>query len=84
MTTVTEALENAERLRKEIPQLVQPESLCLHMVALADEVNRLRAWIDDLDVIATYSGQNGRREWHGAEVGWMHPGDVAYFGKPKP
>ncbi len=35
------ALMSAERTRDEIPKLVQPEKVCFHMVALADEVYRL-------------------------------------------
>lgn len=41
--TVEDALRRAEKVRGEIPHLVQPESSAYDLVALADEVKRLRA-----------------------------------------
>lgn len=41
MRTLEDALRNAERLRREIPLLVQPGATCFDMVALADEVKLL-------------------------------------------
>lgn len=40
--TLEDALRNAERLRREIPLLVQPEDTAYDMVTLADEIYRLR------------------------------------------
>lgn len=46
--TLDEALAYAERLRVEIPQLIQPEPSAFYVVLLADEILRLR---EDLDRI---------------------------------
>ena len=40
--TLEDALRNAERIRKEIPLLVQPEDTAYDMVLLADEIYTLR------------------------------------------
>lgn len=47
------------------------------------ERDRLRKWIDDLEVVERHSGKTDRREW-GRCGEWLHPGDVIYIGKDKP
>ena len=41
--TLDIALRNAERLRQELPHLIQPSGTDIDMVILADEIKRLRA-----------------------------------------
>ncbi len=40
--TLEQSLKNAERLKKEIPELIQPEAEAFDMVNLADEIKRLQ------------------------------------------
>ncbi len=40
--TLEQSLRNAERIREELPELVQPEAEAYDMVNLADEIYRLR------------------------------------------
>ena len=42
---VSDALHNAERIRKELPLLIQPSASDRHLVALADEIYRLRKYL---------------------------------------
>ena len=44
--TLEQSLRNAERIREEIPELIQPEAEAYDMVNLADEVYRLRKKLD--------------------------------------
>jgi hypothetical protein len=57
--TIQQAMANAERLRTELPHLIQPSSTYIDIVVLADEVLKWRAlakraadeaagWYDDL------------------------------------
>ena len=45
--TLEQSLKNAERLREEIPQLIQPEPTEYDMILLADEVYKMRVLIKE-------------------------------------
>jgi hypothetical protein len=49
--TLEDAMRNSERLRNELPQLVQPTNSDYDMVRLADEVNRLQAKVLELEFL---------------------------------
>jgi SMC interacting uncharacterized protein involved in chromosome segregation len=51
---------------------------------LQKHIKRLEEWIANLDQVAAHSGQSDKREWFGPEIGWLHPGHVAYMGEAKP
>jgi len=46
--SVADALEDAERLRKELPVIVQVRAMDWDKVILADEIERLKEQIDDM------------------------------------
>lgn len=45
--TLEDALINAERLRSELPHLVQPEATCYDMINMADEIYKLRGQLEN-------------------------------------
>lgn len=42
---------------------------------LQGEVEALRKWRDEADILATYSRSDGRREWVNVGV-WLRPGEI--------
>ena len=59
-------------------------AIALEVHKLEDRIKRLEEWIANLDQVAAHSGQSDKREWFGPEIGWLHPGHVAYMGEAKP
>jgi hypothetical protein len=69
----------------------EPKVLLDHARQLECELNaanerlgRLESWIADLEQVAAHSGKSDNREWFGPEIGWLHPGYVAYIGEARP
>ncbi len=60
-------------------QLLDEENL-----RLQERIKRLEEWIACLNPIAQHSGQSENREWHGVDIGWLHPSQVVYLGEAKP
>jgi hypothetical protein len=66
-------------LKSLVEAAVLAESLKLN-----DRINRLEKWIACLNPIAQHSGQSENREWHGVDIGWLHPSQVVYLGEARP
>ena len=46
--TLSQALENARRLREELPRLIQPSASDHYMVLLEEEITKLRTFVKDV------------------------------------
>lgn len=71
MDAISHAICHGEQLERELN-------------AANERMRRLESWIADLEQVAAHSGKSDKREWFGPEIGWLHPGHVAYMGEAKP
>jgi hypothetical protein len=59
--TLQQALDNAQRIKEELPYLIQPENSCYDMILLDDEIQRLEALLEKKDVEIIESGKSLNR-----------------------
>ena len=85
--TVSEDLKPTETAA-EVLKIMQDMWLSNQQVVkikeLQERIKRLEEWIACLNPIAQHSGQSENREWHGVDIGWLHPSQVVYLGEAKP